>query len=399
MVYRLTRINSEVLAGRASLLCLMTVPAFVEFTRLVQPTTLCILFYLLSLFAFAKTVENRTETKWFLFSCISIILAVATSWEAVLMPPGLVVTALLLKDKQQLRRALVLMGVTGVTAVLVLTYYAVAQPSLVGDLWHTVCYRMRLSSSYATHSVLGIHSIVNRNYYQQSPGVTALIKAFLSDFWGDLGFVPLVSIIVAFLVVVKSRGEVDSRRFAYIFLALGAPVVLWYGLMPIQARYNEFELLMAAPWAACSFGFVVSRSFSYFEVLKRGGFLKVATAILLVGVSLFPLVHFLRKVWKAPASSGLVEYSEKIRSLTPSGAVILSPETSVATTFYSDRHIVRGIWSDGDVDEVEKGVSHIFPESSVYLALPPAQAADFPITLSKARPVYSDSRLLLVSLK
>ncbi len=386
-------------AATAAVFALLVLPICFQFSRLVQPTTLCILLYLLAAATFLKGTTCKSLTgRRRLLSGALIVLAVATSWEAVFMPAGLILASWLYRDRPRLRLALVLQGLAVTTVILVLGFYLAVMPQLSQDLWHTFLYRAHIKASYQVSALTPVHSIIDKNIYEVSPGIVQLIKAFLSDVWGDLGCIAILS--VAFLAITLLRRGNQLREAGFAFAALGSPLVLWYSLLSIQARFNGFELLMAGPLVGLAFGVVVDSFLG--ETPHQGRIQPKMVMLLLVPVLLFmllPAYSYARKTWRPPTPTGLLEYSRDIQRSTPPTAVVLSPDVGLVPAFYSHRHIIRGIFNDSDVAAVLQQTPRVFPDAPVYLALKGTEHEHFEISCAHYPIVFKTDHLTLLHLQ
>jgi len=388
-------------AAAAATFAVLTTPVFFHYVRLVQLTTSGLLFMLIGLAAFLKaTAGEGLRKRWMGFGLAAAMLSVLSSWEPLFLPAGLLAASLLQRNRARLRLSLAYGAAAAAGALLVLGFYGLSMPGLLGDLWGTALFRSGLGA-YTQPEQPSIHSLVNQGRYLFQLGTSDRLRILSVHFLDGLGWVHLLAIGGALALSLTSRKK-SAEDAKLLLLALLAPVGLWYVLLSNQVIDNDFEVLLAVPLAAASFAILLSHAWdAAIERIPRPlqGALWGAVALLVLGL--------LRPVWGAaqemgdgpPRPTGMLEYAAAIRDNTGPDAVVLSPLPSLVPVFYSRRHVIRNVGNDSAVWFVLERVGTVFPGSAVYLALPGPGSGSFRRSVADGRLVVRDRRLTLIALR
>ena len=367
---------------------LLVMPVTVIYGSLVFPLHLAILGMLLALFGFVKaTIEANIDKVWAGFGASALVLAVFSSWEALLICPGLLLIATWQRHRSRIRIAL-LYSIIGIAAfVSVIIIYLFNSRQLFNDLWQTVLFRAGIVSF--NPSSFHIHTLTNEKVYSMvdvQPSLVKLLKSFARGmviFLGPLSMVALGWVLVTGWVSRHSDGD---GRIAIVFGGLISPWFLWSIVMSNHAYIHETELFLAAPAVSAAFGLGSVTLINWIDRGSRDSKFTLTRGIALIVVPMLILLPLISEVndrimsksnstfltwairWSRPENS-LVDYAIDIKNATEPEAVVLTPEDSMVPVYYSKRHMIRGVYKDSVAEKAAEQAREIFPGSPVYLAL------------------------------
>jgi hypothetical protein len=113
---------------------LLTLQIFIDRSH-IWTVSLCYALVLISLRIVLVECESHAHNRWATFAASFVLaLAVLASWEALLMPLGLFVAALLLKDRRLARYSLILWGIAILVGIAFLVTSFIYVPELRNDL-------------------------------------------------------------------------------------------------------------------------------------------------------------------------------------------------------------------------------------------------------------------------
>jgi hypothetical protein len=153
LVYKITK---HLMGSRAAALAgffWLTLPVVVDRAQIVLQQSLAVLFILTAIFCWLKAVQiDRLDWKWAAIGALAAFSGVLTSWETVLLVPGLWLAAVTGRGRDR-RLATLYTFAIGLSLAGVITVYAFAQPDLFTDTLQTMKFRMGFSTSYS-HRVI-----------------------------------------------------------------------------------------------------------------------------------------------------------------------------------------------------------------------------------------------------
>jgi 4-amino-4-deoxy-L-arabinose transferase-like glycosyltransferase len=452
----------------------LIMPTTIIYGYIVMPQHLAILCMLLALLGFVKaTSAARLHRGWTAFGLVSFAVAILTSWEPLLICPGLLAVAIWQRRPSPIRLALLYSSVGAVVFVGILTTYTLYAPSLARELWGTFLVRMGFTPLKSTQFHL---ETASRDYVYSRYGAFSLRK-HLVHFVEQLSLIgPLATAALGGVLVTgwTRRHSDNDGRVVFLFGGLLSPWFLWFILMRNHAHIHDFMMLLAVPGASAALGLsavtllnltkdssipicrlighrwllplVVGTIFlgmlggefiiahyrpkpkgllatleissirEWQAALMLGGIAllilrKGVTAvkkitlsdiywgllIILPMVMLVPMIIKIENRLKDPewANSRIV-YAYDIYANTEPGVIVLSPDRSLAVTYYSKRHVILGIRNDFLVDKAMKQVPNVFPGSLVYLALRPEDLKEFPRSLQRYPVLKQTTHLVLL---
>ena len=341
LLFRLGQRWLGTVAGALAGFFWLTLPVTLQFGHLVSQQALMTLFLVAAVLALMEE-NNLAATALFFLGAI-------TSWEIVLVAPGLLLAGYWHRELR--RRAIAAVVGTGAGVFCVTVLYLLNTPGLAVDTLQAAKFYMGISTSYS--HLLTLPQIPLSQGEQ-------IRRTLLNNVW-MLGPLGLGAILLLFMDRVHDR--------IFLLASLATPWLVWCVLMRNHMARHHFEFVIAAPLAALALAWMATAE-SKNPTLKIGIFIALATLQMLV-------LH------KPVISDGydpaaLIRYAQGIRQLTQSNSIVMAPLVSAVPLYYSDRHIIRA------VDNTESAVQQIpnlrreFPGSTIYLAVPPSLAANFP---------------------
>jgi hypothetical protein len=387
--YFLARTCLENKTAVCSVFALLTLPAFSVFARLVLGVNLSLAFMIVALAAFIISSQDGTmDTRWAWVGGGAFAMAVLVRWEPLFLAPSLVIVALLQKNRQRLKLALLYSAIGAITVFTVLAIYMAAAPWLRGDLWETILYRTGLRP-YGERAA-GLHQLATQLYYARHPmpGFREWMGEFASRTFNGLGTFGLLAVFTAMLLAYRYRRRQEGNALFVILGGLLGTWIFWYLLMSNQVFDNGFEIMWAAPGAALCLGMGVE--FLSFDLLvTRLAPWAVSLALLI------PLAQYTIDVASLPKLTDGVEYSHEINAFTEMDSVVFTPFDGMETVYYSRRHVIRSISDDNAVESALQRVDAALPGATVYIALHPALLASFAASL-RAFPVIKQTKHLVL---
>ena len=390
-MFFLLKTSRDLLAACFAVLAFLRMPAVLKYGSLVFPLPLAIFWMLLAILGFVKsTAGDRVHRGWAVFGLVSMVLAVFTSWEAVLASIGLLAAGIWDRRKAVVWLAVLYCAVAAASAVGVIALYLLKYPSLLGSLWHIFLFRTGAASSYRP----GLPSI--------SPSFIDVISKYgrrlnmIGPLFGVLGAAGML------LAAWPLGGRVSNHRLTTTLGALFAPPVLWYIFMWNHAYWHEFQVILVVPAVAASVGVFVS---GLADVIDQQG---PHTVLRWIPFGVLFMILPAVIIWTSatrlsgePAKLTLdhwfLRHAGKIQSATGHGSVVLSPSHSRVVTYYCQRHIIHAVANDADVERVLAGFGELFPHRPpVYLALGPADTAEFPESIERFATVTKSANLILL---
>jgi hypothetical protein len=362
-----------------STFALLTLGVFIERSH-IWTVSLCYALVLLSMrIVIADWEEAICSKRAILVAAGLLSLATLTSWEALLMPPGLFVAALPLKDRRLVRYSAFLWLIAGLTVAAFLALPLVYVPELRNELVATIKYRAGLR--FAVPPTLnGLADAVN---YVYQPSATQFIEVLF------LRIIRLIGVIGATSAVVFARrfwiNRVDSlqRRQFVVFTTFAFIALAWFVAFPNHVVIHDYEYLIVAPMAALGSGELLSNVSASAHSPRRQALHILLPLILIFQLATQSLQIFMPRNISADdqKAKDVQEYSLEMGSVTPAAAVIGSPYLGMYIPYYAKRHVVRGVQDDRAVQLL---FSHMkeYPDDPVYLDIPYEELGDFPCSIA-----------------
>jgi hypothetical protein len=162
---------------------------------------------------------------------------------------------------------------------------------------------------------------------------------------------------------------------------------------------HEYQFVLAGPILAigvtclCSLldeAIATTRDSRLRESLAVLAKLAVPCTLLLLGVS--AAAATLRgdaEVW------GLADLGRRIKAEVPAGAMVLTNETSMVQTYYSERHVIRGVPNAAYLESKLGTIQGICSGCELYLAVRRQNAPKFRDVLDRMQPVFEDADFII----
>lgn len=317
----------------------LTLPVTQQFGHLASQQSLMTLFMVAAALAFLTGHES--------IGAILIFLGAITSWEIVLVVPGL---SLASRWRPELRRSALASAIGAGTAVaLVAALYLLNSPGLAMDALQAVKFYMGMSPLYS-------HTLPQQPIVGQAEQTRRML---LNNVWmlGPLGLGAAIQLLTS------------RANKALLTASLATPWLVWCAIMRNHMARHHFEFAIAAPFVAIALAWMATTP------SKRPA-LKIGVLAALAGIQIVLLPKPLISDGYDPHA--LIRYAQGIRQSTEPNSIVLAPLISAVPLYYSERHIIRGI---DDAESVAVQVPILrreFPSSPMYLAVPPDLADGFP---------------------
>jgi hypothetical protein len=367
LVFRLGTLWLGMVGGALAGYFWLTLPVVVQFGNLVAQQSLAMLFVVTALVAFCSGREKM--------GAVLLFFAALSAWEAVLVLPGIWLASRWLPE---LRRTVAMAAIgIGAGVACVLGLFIFSSPPLAADTLQTAKYYMGLSPLY---------SHVFPHDQREPITFTKQISGILWNHLWMLGALGLAAI----MQLIDSR----PKSGALLLSALAAPWILWSALMRTHTAIHHFELLIAAPLVAFALAWLATMELRIGPSKKAA--MKTAALVVLAALQLVILPR--PRIAHDYSPERLIRYARDIRNSTPSGSIVMAPLVSAVPIYYSERHIIRGIDDAAALRDELPRIRREFPDSPIYLAIPPFLTGSFASVLSNARVVAFTSDAIIVSL-
>ena len=310
--------------------------------------------------------ETDEGSWWFAVAgAVCVALSVGSAWDPVFVPFSLLATGLWLRERKAVALGAAYCAVAVLTFVAVEADYVLAFPQLFANQFATILYRAGMH--FNTSSSVRLHTIVDAAHFDQQYGVVASYWRALRNVVMYFSSITLVA--AALLAAMWVRGGVRQRSAeTWVIGSLLLPVVVWYAVMRNYVAIHPFPLVLAAPFAAIASGVILDRLWSWFAARSEEKPIWWALAVALPVVVLLPLLMQYRDAAMV-TNAEFTDLSPLIRDNTPPGAVVLTPAESLVPTFYSQRHLVRGIETDATLREALALAHQDFPGAPLFFAV------------------------------
>jgi len=359
--------------GWIAVFAALTLPVTVGYSHALGNTSLTLALELASLLAFMKaTAGTRIHPAWAPLGCAGVVLAVSTSWFALMLPPGLLAVALWRRDRGQIRLALLYGAVAAVTGAGVIALYLSTSPELTENLWRTVQHRMNLADFGVAE--FRVHTVVDQTQFVHRVTIPRTLWAALWSALSMLGLLPVIATATVLAAGWSFRRRIAHESAYMLFAGLYGPGLLWIAAMPQHVYHHNIAMQLLVPTASaalgvCGGGLLDATARVRDDDLRR--VLRAVSLVILPALMLLPLLQSL-DVRRDPAASSIdwIAYSHDIKHATPPEAIVMVPTTSMVPVYYSERHLIRGVTDPALIRQVDSRLPTLFPGAPSYFALP-----------------------------
>jgi hypothetical protein len=352
-------------------------PATFRFGLTTQPVNLALLLQALALFFTAGVLRDEgrpsdsPRAMLFLSSAV-FFLAIAASWEVVLVLPGILLAWLIRRDARILRVLLWWSATCGLSLVTVGSLYAASDETFVKELWNA----FQLRAGLADYAPLPsrIHFLEGEAYSTITLRRLAELALRIPEFIHGIAIMGLCTL--PFAIMGKGMRQIGSFGTVAV-LSFASIWIGWAVLMKQHFSAHNYQLLIASPVSAIGISVLMAliaddgapstpRSLHLRHVLAG---LALPIGLMIAAVPSF--VIFLR--WQEP----LIEFGREIRHNVPKGALVLTDQISSVPLYYSQRHILRGIEDEQQVRQKMSDIRRLCADCPLYLAIPLQSAPKF----------------------
>lgn len=376
-------------AGLLAAAAALVMPVVLQWGLTVLHLQAAVVAALASVWCFVKATSGggAVAWRWAGTGAAATAVGVGLSWEAALVPPGLLLAGLCRRRRGELAVAGVYIASAFAAGAGIIALYYAEHPHMIEQLAQTALWRTGLTDFAPDMDAL--HSLMYEQVRgEPRPGLgDKLVR--LREHGRLIGMVPVIALACLVLAGIMRRRAGRDGLFPVV-LGLVSPCVLWGLLMSNHWYYHPYQMLLAVPVFAIAVG-------ASAEAVLRTDLRKANWLCWLLGAVCIPMVLMqgarpwaLGDAGVRPATTERVEHARQIARLTPPGSVVLSPETNLVIVYYSRRHVIRGVRDDATVAKALPLVLEALPGCEVYLALMPHShdTARFAAALGDHRRVF-----------
>ena len=408
-LYALVEACCDRRAGLLAALTSLVMPVTLSRGHVVLPLNMAILGMLLALLGFIKATGDarRIHRGWAGFGGVSLGLAILTSWEPLLVCPGLLVAAIWHRRQSQIRLALLYSGIAVSVFGGVMIVYLFSSPHLTGNLWQVLLFRTGLVNF--SPGPLRVHTVFHELNYSTTAhsSLTHLLWRYFNRLKA-MGPLPIVAVGGILVTALTRRHSINDSRLTHLFAGLMAPWLLWFVFMANHAFVHDYQMLLAVPPGAAALGVGVVALINLANRIGKGSTRAATRLVTLVVLPMAMLIPMTREIKLKYQLDGRVSidkraavgitFAHDIKNNTEPGAVVIVPDDSMVPVYYSERHIIRGVYKESLLEDVVRRVPEIFPQSEAYLALRPADLHEFPRSLGEYPAIAQTEHLVLLAL-
>jgi len=371
-LYFLARYTLGELGAVLALLTWACLPVTLDYIHLPSQQNLEVAWFVLALFCATKALEKKARGRfWKIAGLAAVSIAVAASWEAVLLGIGLLAAGALTRRREVRRLAIGYCIASFGVAAAILVLYGVTYPSLVAETLHTVLFRAGLAATYGTER-LDVQGVVLQLPFRR------LIEFAGAKLLEMLGIVGIIAIGAA-LWRMNEREKGREQSFGVALIAATVSWVIWYACFLNHVALHPFETMIAVPSVVLATAWCALRAIEY-VARQRLSKWWLAALCLVPSLGLVPsALQTYSALYGEPPGSEVAEVASglEIKQFTPAGSVVLTPDESTILVFYSERHIIRAVSDPGRLMRLLPLVRANFPGAPIYFACTPAQESLF----------------------
>ena len=390
---------------RVAIVCgsaFLLMPATLRYGLILLPANLAMLgvsVALLFMLRYLQSADAGRERSLDLgLSALAFFLACITSWEPFLALPGLLL-AYGFNRRSAIFKACICWAIAAGASTLAI--YSLSDATFFSDLWSIFTFRLGLTQylplSARVHPVEGqLETIDSLNAFSSAAHFFEAYVIRTQLFCGSLG---IVGILALLLTALRRRRGTPDNFFAALLLPL---CIVWMGWAAVmQGHYitHEYQMILASPILAigvtCIYSLLDDILLATQDSWPRENLamlinLALPCALLFLGISAVAItVRGEGEAWH------LANLGRRIQAEVPTGAVVITNETSMVQTYYAERHVIRGV-PDGPYLESKLGmIQDTCPSCALYLAVRRQSAQKFRDMLDRLQPVFEDDNFII----
>jgi len=399
--YVMWRIASMYFKPGVAIICgaaFLLMPATIRYGLILLPANLAMLevsVALLFVLRYLQSADGREKSLNLGISGVAFFLACVTSWEPFLALPGLLL-AYLVDRRPEIFRACFCWAVAAfVAGTSILTFYALSDPTFLADLWYIFTYRLGLTQyvplSTRVHAVEGqLETIDTLNVFSSTLHFFEAYVVRTQVFGGSLGIIGIFALV--FTALRRRRSMPNS--FAVLVLPLATFWLGWAVIMQGHYIIHEYQMILASPMLAigvtCLYALLdealeATKGSSPRETLAMLARLAFPCALLFMGISAAAItVRGDQEAWQ------LANFGRLIKAEVPADAMVITSEMSMVQTYYSQRHVIRGVPDGAHLERKLGSIREICPDCALYLALRRQNTPKFGEVLARLQPVFQN---------
>ncbi len=394
------------LAALVAVFGLMSLPVTILYSHLVWNLHLMMTFVLAALFALVKAEDGRAL--WKVIGCSAMLLAICTSWECFFLWPGLLLVSWIRGRRDEIRLSIAYAAVAVFGSILVLSIYTIQYPHQVTETVQIFLFRLGLVQHYVVNHSLQTTAGMER------PSLLGVLVVYAARYLTLLNVTAIGSVTWWAIRMWRNSTFRQSTPAVSVMAALCSMWWLWFLIFWNHVLIHDCMMFLAAPAAAVAMGWAFRELTGYLQRRERAfrnpalawGLVMIAPAIILrfpakeasavaeprtaAEASLFP---------PDPSNVDGREAGLSILANTPPHAVVLASMESAVPIFYSQRHIVRGVFNDKDLAEILPTLPALFPGSAYFLAISPDSRDKFPEAVRRFPTLRDEPAVRLLDLR
>ena len=350
-------------------------------------------------------VNAESNWRWAVVGALSFAAAIASSWEAVFVCPGILAVSLWSRDRVRIKLAAIYTLIAVVVPLSILLNSAYHYPQQMTEVGQRVLFRMGLVNEYVS-----TYETSSRRPFEM-PSAWMVIWTIARRNYHYIGVIPLMAagwMLVNALASYRERRREDSL---VVFAGLVSMGWLWVVLFHSHVYIHDCHILIVAPAAAFAAGVVGQRVTKLLDrrLPDSARLFQLLLVIIVPLILLTPLVRATRnterfisygteKQLRVPEFFAEVEFGLNLLRDTESGSVVITPAESAVPLYYSQRHLIQGVGSERDFRSALIFARKNFPGSPLYLAIPSDLAQKFEAALAEGKIVGRRPGMILVRL-
>lgn len=310
-------------------------------------------------------------------------LACFTSWEPILALPGLAIYWLIHRAWRRFRLFAIYAAAGAASIAATLSLYVLQSPEAITALIDRALYRAGLGN-YVVSSVQSLHTLEGNAFDVNRHDFSFLAFKYLSGIlFGhllQLGVIGGLSLVAIAVLGLRRRHRPWPLSGPLLVLApLFSMGVLWIVLMPQHFYIHEFQALLFALPAALAAAILAEATRP--RLMAAGRIAAGAVArprMLLVALGVIAIVGRLGtdagKYLAYDPDEPLIGIGKTLARIIPEEGVVAVPWKTMVPTFYSERHLIRGVETHDAFLRYAAQIDRLCLECPVYLVLPAEQA-------------------------
>jgi hypothetical protein len=383
-IWLLARLALGRIGAMIALVAWCTFPVTIEYSHLPSQQNVAMA---ITIYALICAIRFADEGKglWMVLGLVLMSAAVATTWEAAFLGPGLMIAGRFIVRRPLVTRTGIYFSAAAViTAGVILAAYILTYPDLAAETAGTVLYRLGWAHNYGA-GILHLHGISER------VSLASMAHVIGYNLFSMLG-IGLLGFGAAVAAIIDRRGEKTDWRAQTAIISSAVLWMAWFVLFPNHVTIHAFECSLAAPSVALALAWCVLQLLRELPDTDSTRVRRLAMALLLPAVFLVPVLattfspihQDVATQPGEPPNDILVEQGKEISRITEPGSVIITRSGSTVLVFYSQRHFIRFVLDDQILTRMlPLIVDNFAPHTPIYLAVSKGYEDYYPVTLKE----------------